>query len=261
MVAISEVFSCREDWHQYDCARPLVGQYQLALDALLTDRPDLQDCAVGCCQCGIRFFTHPRNRRRQDLRCPFGCRTHHRRQQASARSRRYSQSEAAKRKKKRLNCRRSLVVEATPSPTPVSAVTTTPGANIEPMNTEPTSAVSTNGRSPPSAVTSASPPTSSLSTPRLASSEDPRRRENEQHQDGDSCLELEGMSITDTILANSPVLQYLAMAASFFERRIVSREELVAALRRRLRQGMRQRSIGHRARREYALRYLNEHPP
>lgn len=69
------------------------------------------------------------------------------------------------------------------------------------------------------------------------------------------------MSITDTTLANSLVLQYLAMAASFFERRIVSRDELIVALRKRLWQGMRQRSIGHRARREYVLRYLNQHPP
>ena len=214
-----------------------------------------------CCHCGIRFFTHPRNRRRQDLRCPFGCRTHHRRQQGNARSRRHSQSDAAKRKKKRLNCQRSLLVEATSPPTPVSAVTTTPSANTEPPNTEPTNTVSTNRRSPTSAVNSARPPTSSLSTPRLASSEDPRPRENEQHQDDESCLELDGLSITDTTLTNSPVLRYLAMAASFFERRIVSREELVAALRKRLGQGMRQRSIGHRARREYALRYLNEHPP
>jgi len=74
-------------------------------------------------------------------------------------------------------------------------------------------------------------------------------------------LELDGLSITDTTLASSHVLPYLAMAASFFERRIVSREELIAALRKRMRQSMRQRSIGHRARREYVLRYLNQHPP
>ena len=74
LVAIAEVFSFREDWHQDDRARPLVRQYQLTLDAVLRDRPDLQDCAVRCCHCGIRFFTHPRNAGRRDLRCPFGCR-------------------------------------------------------------------------------------------------------------------------------------------------------------------------------------------
>jgi hypothetical protein len=74
-------------------------------------------------------------------------------------------------------------------------------------------------------------------------------------------LELEGVLITDTALASSHVLPYLAMAASFFERRIVSREELIAALWKRIRQSMRQRSIGHRTRHEYILRYLNQHPP
>ncbi len=248
VVAISEVFSFREDWHQHDRAGPLVRPYQVALDALLTDRPDLQDCAVRCCHCGIRFFTHPRNRRRQDLRCPFGCRTHHGRQQANARSRKHSQTDAAKRKKKRLNSKRSQVVAAVP---PLNSQTASSATNSEPTNTS----------SPTNTATSASPPASTPSIPQSAIPEDPQPLENEPDQIGESCLELGVVSITDTTLATSSVLSYLAMAASFFERRIVSREELHAALRKRLRQGMRQRSIGHRARREYVLRYLNQHPP
>ena len=74
-------------------------------------------------------------------------------------------------------------------------------------------------------------------------------------------LELDGIVLEGVTVESSRVLPYLAMAASFFQRRIVSREELIATLRRRMRQSMRQRSIGHRARREYVLRYLNQHPP
>jgi hypothetical protein len=47
------------------------------------------------------------------------------------------------------------------------------------------------------------------------------------------------------------------MVASLIEGRTISREELIAALRK----SMRQRSIDRRARREYVLRYLNAHPP
>jgi hypothetical protein len=41
------------------------------------------------------------------LRCPFGCRQHHRRQRSNERSTAYYQTPAGKRKKKRLNARRS----------------------------------------------------------------------------------------------------------------------------------------------------------
>jgi hypothetical protein len=47
------------------------------------------------------------------------------------------------------------------------------------------------------------------------------------------------------------------MVARVIERRTVSRQELLAALRK----AVRQRSIGGRFRREYVLRYLNQHPP
>jgi hypothetical protein len=47
------------------------------------------------------------------------------------------------------------------------------------------------------------------------------------------------------------------MVASVLERRIISREELLAALRK----SMRQRSIAAAPHREYVLRYLNQHPP
>jgi len=61
---------------------------------------------VHCAHCGIRFLTHPRNAGRRNLRCPFGCRQHHRRQRSCQRSTAYYRTEAGKRRKKWLNARR-----------------------------------------------------------------------------------------------------------------------------------------------------------
>jgi hypothetical protein len=47
------------------------------------------------------------------------------------------------------------------------------------------------------------------------------------------------------------------MVASVLEGRTIRREELLAALRKR----MRQRSMGRRPRRQYVLHFLHQHPP
>jgi len=70
-------------------------------------------------------------------------------------------------------------------------------------------------------------------------------------------LPLEELLLDEPTLVNSGILPYVLMVASVIERRTISRDELIAALRK----SMRQRSIGGQARREYVLRYLNQHPP
>lgn len=55
----------------------------------------------------MRFLTHPRNAGRRDLRCPFGCRRHHRRECAKRRSAAHYAKPEGKRAKKLLNARRS----------------------------------------------------------------------------------------------------------------------------------------------------------
>jgi hypothetical protein len=57
-------------------------------------------------------------------------------------------------------------------------------------------------------------------------------------------------------LVNSPLLPYLAMIAGLIEGRAISREELLRALLR----SMRQRSFDRLSRREYVLRLLKQHP-
>ena len=49
------------------------------------------------------------------LRCPFGCRQHHRRQQSHQRSTGYYQTRSGQAKKKRLNARRSMQPQASAS--------------------------------------------------------------------------------------------------------------------------------------------------
>jgi hypothetical protein len=59
-----------------------------------------------CAHCGIRFLTHPRCAGRRDLRCPFGCRRHHRKQRSNQRSAAYYRTPSGRHLKKRLNARR-----------------------------------------------------------------------------------------------------------------------------------------------------------
>ncbi len=106
VIAVEKVFSFRSDWHELDRARPLVRQYQIALDSVLRSHPRLQDCVAFCAHCGIRFLTHPRCAGRRDLRCPFGCREHHRKQRSNQRSTAYYQTPSGKQLKDRLNARR-----------------------------------------------------------------------------------------------------------------------------------------------------------
>ncbi len=70
-------------------------------------------------------------------------------------------------------------------------------------------------------------------------------------------LPLEGFVLDERALVSSHILPYVQMVASVIEGRTITREELIAALLKR----MRQRSIGRLPHREYILRYLNQHPP
>jgi hypothetical protein len=60
-----------------------------------------------CCkECGIYFFTDPRNKGRKDLRCPFGCRDLHSKHESYIRSKEFYQSPVGKVKKRELNRKR-----------------------------------------------------------------------------------------------------------------------------------------------------------
>jgi hypothetical protein len=62
-------------------------------------------------------LTDPRNAKREDLFCPFGCREAHRRRESVRRSVAYYRTTAGRRKKRSLNERRALgTTKARPSP-------------------------------------------------------------------------------------------------------------------------------------------------
>ena len=84
----------------------LVLEYYVLLRSVLRAKPHLRACLTRCRHCRIFFLTHPRNGRRRDLRCPFGCREAHRKQASAQRSAAYYGDAAGKRRKSQLNQRR-----------------------------------------------------------------------------------------------------------------------------------------------------------
>lgn len=82
-------------------------EYYVVLRSVLRAKPYLRRCPTRCPHCGIFFLTHPCNRKQRGLiRCPFGCRSEHRRRKAVGRSSAYYSDQAGKEIKKQLNQRR-----------------------------------------------------------------------------------------------------------------------------------------------------------
>lgn len=193
--------------------------------------PDLNRCLVSCCHCGIRFLTDPRNSGRLNLRCPFGCREHHRRQRANQRCREYRRTAKGRKKKELLNARRSLRVKSSVDDRLVS------DDELEPVARE-------------DGVESASvEPCHSESRQPSASGE--------QAAETTVQLPLEGLTLDEASVVNSPMLPYVRMVASLIEGRTIGTAELIDALRKRVRQ----HSMARRTRADYVLHFLNQHPP
>ena len=87
----------------------LVLDYYWLLRSVLRAKPDLRACLTRCRHCRIFFLTHPRNAQQRDkVRCPFGCREAHRKQESTRRSVAYYRDpDVKKHKKVPLNQRRS----------------------------------------------------------------------------------------------------------------------------------------------------------
>ena len=89
--------------------RCIVARYYWAIRFVIKQKPELKNYLTRCRHCQILFFTHPRNARRNDLFCPFGCREARRKQKSTERSVAYYRSEEGKDKKKELNKKRNQV--------------------------------------------------------------------------------------------------------------------------------------------------------
>ena len=80
--------------------------YYVVLRSVLRTSAEVRPWMARCRDCRIFFLTHPRNRGRRDLRCPFGCRDAHRKQRSTERSTEYYNTEEGKTKKKLQNGKR-----------------------------------------------------------------------------------------------------------------------------------------------------------
>jgi hypothetical protein len=265
IAAIAEVFEFRPDWHRQNQAVQLVRQYDLKLTSILESHPDLQDCVARCCDCGIRFLTFRCNRGRQDLRCPFGCREYHRRAQANARSRNHYRTPQGKKRKEERNALRSPIDQPEPTSDHEHSHHEYPGCEYP--GCEPLPQQEPQAREVPPSASSVEPSSASHLAPSLEASSErlaaSREDEHDDHTLADLSLtdtwslELEGVTLTYETFAHSPVLSYLRQVVGMLEGRTITDGELLKTLR----QSLRQRSLTARARREYVLSYLNEHPP
>ena len=87
-------------------------EYYWLLRSVMRAKPHPRACLTRCRHCRIFFLTHPRNAGRVNLRCPFGCREAHRKEQSAQRSAAYYRDPRGKRKKSDLNQRRRLSAPA-----------------------------------------------------------------------------------------------------------------------------------------------------
>lgn len=181
-------------------------QYQIALDSALMSNPQLGRCVANCVHCGIRFLTDPRNAGREDLRCPFGCRRHHRKQQSNQRSTAYYRTPSGKTKKERLNLRRS------PKP--------------DPEHTRPEPQPADHDRADQHIP---------ATKPDLARRDDsPRKIE----------LHLQGVALSQSDVVNSPMLPYVRLLVRLIDRLELSRAQIVEWLLETMRQHSMSRRSG-----------------
>ena len=101
----------------------LVKEYYFVLRRALRTHPRLRRCLTRCRHCRIFFLTHPRNARRKDLGCPFGCRETHRKRKSTQRSVAYYGGEKGKERRRIQNGNRQFtgmppVPEPLPEPLP-----------------------------------------------------------------------------------------------------------------------------------------------
>ena len=84
----------------------MVLSYYALLRLIVREVPELRRCLCHCRHCGIFFIADPRNAKRTDLGCPFGCRESYRKQRSSERSAAYYRTSEGRIKKRLQNARR-----------------------------------------------------------------------------------------------------------------------------------------------------------
>lgn len=97
----------KSHWYKEESeTKKAVNQYYILLQKILRKTSKKERVLKSCCRCGILFLTTPSNRKRDDIRCPFGCRSFYDYLNSQYRSYKYYRTEKGKEKKKILNkCR------------------------------------------------------------------------------------------------------------------------------------------------------------
>jgi hypothetical protein len=222
--------------------RDLVLEFYFVLRSLLKAKPHLRPLLACCRHCGILFPTHPRNRGRRDLGCPFGCRQAHSKKCSKQRNKAFYETENGKAAKKEHNNKRSKYWSKPDS---------VPEPELQSVSPDPVEQ-----RVPPDrAEHSESPkPAEHCEIPERA--EHSERPEPKQS----ICSELGTGSVrpeADDFEFDPAMVKHVRMVTSLIEGRDVGRAEIIQMLNR----CMRQRSMGRERRIDYVLRHLTEHPP
>jgi hypothetical protein len=218
---------------------------------------DLVNCVVFCCECEIRFFTDPRNARRQDLRCPFRCRLRRKRECRNRRSRKHNQTPHGRKAKKALNGRRSDPALAggqnRQPPNPSLPAATEQGRGIAAVTVDATRDPSTSMPSPsvesPSVdASSAEAPSDESPSDESPSDESPFDESPSDESPSDespsvespSCpmffearkvtLQFEGVPLEPADVEKSSLLSHARMLVRVIDRVHVSRQELIDML-------------------------------
>lgn len=91
--------------------RWLASIYYGAMRRITKTSEGLRQLRKRCCRCGIHFFTSQSNRKRKDLRCPFGCRKERERETSNKRGLAHYRTPKGRQAKFELNRNRSLLSE------------------------------------------------------------------------------------------------------------------------------------------------------
>ena len=294
LVEIQRRFPERErygrKWHRQGGVRGLVAVYYVVLRAVLRNKPRLRRYIARCRHCWIFFVADPRNVRREDLGCPFGCADLHRRRRSKERSVRYNGSPVGKAKRHRRNeeQRRAVSAPSTPGGLEGSPAACGDGRPTVPLEGTHNAVESSAGPLPrdlevdqrsaaPEAMSPAAEPAASRAPvaacgPASYSNEDhdgPESRD-ERAARGDP-LRLGGSPMAPAVGSGAvgPVaaereraedapamVDYIRVVVSLIEERDVERREILEMLART----KRQHSFAREKRVDYVLRRLREEP-
>lgn len=96
------------DWYRNEDAISRLKDYYKTLRKVLRETSCKHRVLKRCPECHIYFLTHPGNRNRKDIRCPFGCRAHQKQIKSAKRSSKYYKSVNGGKKKKTSNDKRYI---------------------------------------------------------------------------------------------------------------------------------------------------------